>query len=288
MVCGVSGDIPSWNGFKKMMNIDNPIKEAGKRIYRCIEHNSPSLNLSGLGLYNMPHQIRQCTSVKRLYLRGNAIWDFSFLESLPQLELLYLQGNTMKNLRPLRHLKGLKDLNMIETEMNDATIVGELVQLENFFCGKNAVEDYRFLKNLPHLKSMALVGVRHHVQVPFGNLVNLENLNLERSRISNFQGLEKLIKLKSINLEWTRIKSVEYMRNMENLETLNLNNTSVTDLRPLYPLLFNKLKSLRVWGLITEYPTTKITQKGIDAIRGHASMYYWMTEAEKELGNEKK
>lgn len=140
--------------------------------------NLESLDLSNIGLEEIPNDIRFLTHLKSLQLADNQISsNFQFLSQIPQLSKLNLAGNQLSNLpQTLSQLKQLKQLDLSYNELNESSfLILRQFKLEWL--------------SLEHNKIKVLTQ-------PLSQLKQLVHLNLGRNKIES--GVEVLSQLSTL------------------------------------------------------------------------------------------
>jgi len=78
--------------------------EVREKIALCKEKRLPYLDLSHLGLTEIPPELGTLVWLERLSLSHNHITDISQLSSLTKIHKLSLSSNQISDLTPLKHL----------------------------------------------------------------------------------------------------------------------------------------------------------------------------------------
>ncbi len=110
------------------------LEEALKRINTTIEEKLEYLDLSGLGLEEIPKEVVTLTWIGALSLSRNKISDISLLAQMPNLHKLALTENRIQ----------------------DVSVLGSLPKLRFIFLGNNLVEDISALQSQKRLKKLVL------------------------------------------------------------------------------------------------------------------------------------
>ena len=79
-----------------------------KRIREAKENNATELNLSDLGLTEIPTEIRALTNLRELYLSNNQISEISGLDALSNLTKLNLARNQIREIKGIKTLVNLR------------------------------------------------------------------------------------------------------------------------------------------------------------------------------------
>jgi Leucine-rich repeat (LRR) protein len=120
------------------------IDEARRRIRAEKEQQTGKLDLSGLGLTDLPAEIGELGHLKELHigaLRGPEGWGI-------------LATNAIADISPLGRLCGLQSLDGSYTQVADLAPLANLQALQSLNCGGTQVADLAPLANLQALKSL--------------------------------------------------------------------------------------------------------------------------------------
>ncbi len=145
--------------FRERVMADNP-SEALKRIEKALKERSTSLDLSGLGLTDLPKSLGQLAQLRNLDLSNNDLTELpEWLGSLLQLESLDVSINELTELRPsLRHLMQLETLILFHNKIRELPEwVGQLTRLRYLSLFGNTLRDLpRSLRQLTRLQILNL------------------------------------------------------------------------------------------------------------------------------------
>ena len=96
-------------------------KEVQVRIEVCRRERNEVLDLSGLGLTEIPKEVGELVWLKFLNLSNNAIRVINNLEKLDSIQILNLSQTKIKNLFFTENLKKVIQAETIETKNNSIT-----------------------------------------------------------------------------------------------------------------------------------------------------------------------
>lgn len=116
--------------------MDN-VEQAIQKIAQADKTKSTTLDLSGLGLSELPEQISQLTSLKTLFCQQNRLTDLTPLAKLTQLTILRCWGNKLSDLKPLAGLTKLTKLNCGDNQITTLEPLAGLTQLNGLGCQGN-------------------------------------------------------------------------------------------------------------------------------------------------------
>jgi Leucine-rich repeat (LRR) protein len=132
----------------------------------------------------------------------------SHLHKFENVNILYLNGNQLKEIKNLDKLINLKKLNLSNNEITCINGLENLINLEILCLGLNKITEINGLEKL----------------------VNLKVLSIYYNQIVEIKGLNKLDNLKFLNLSSNFINDIKELCNLVNLEQLYLGDNNITDL----------------------------------------------------------
>ena len=116
--------------------------------------------------------LQYCRDVRYLDLGHNAIHDVSFVENMPNLEVLILSCGEIVDISPLACCTNLEYLELAECRITDISPLAGLTQLEHLNIGGNqGISDFEPLKNLTNLKRLYAECI-YNTEI---NMTDLEN-----------------------------------------------------------------------------------------------------------------
>ena len=122
--------------------------EALRRIELAKEKRLDFLDLSGLGLEEIPNELASLPWLKTLSLCENAIRDIRVLGRLRSLHKLALSYNRISDITPLQGLEKLKFLFLSHNEIMDVSVLGELPALKKLVLSGNRIASVEPLHGL--------------------------------------------------------------------------------------------------------------------------------------------
>lgn len=125
--------------------------EAQEKIALCQEKQLPYLDLSSLGLTQIPSELSALVWLERLSLSGNQISDISPLALLTKIHKLSLSNNQISDLTPLSHYERLKFLFIQHNDISDITTLSTLLTLKKIVAHDNHIQNGEKLVSLPQL-----------------------------------------------------------------------------------------------------------------------------------------
>jgi hypothetical protein len=184
------------------------------------------------------HALNDLQSLKVLQLWN--VNSLEFIKGNPGLEdiVLYGNGHSFKNYKPLLALKKLKSLSTyMNNQANDRNLgmLSGLTTLEAFASGNNSwATTISFLKNCQGITTINMWNARRLWDISVvKDLPKLENLDITGTKVLNLKPLSGNTTLKHLSIAKTKISIIRPLENCQSLETVNLSRSHVTDLSPL-------------------------------------------------------
>lgn len=234
------------------------------------------LDLSGCRNINDFSFLGNLKQLKVLNLGDTNIESFKNFPAFPNLEVLNVKMNRIRNLSGLESCRNLHDLILWGcTSLEDISVVrmfSELRLLDLDACrlvkdifpisnlnklmylnlNDTRVEDLKSIKNLSNLEIFTMdfcpVAMSEQNLTYFENLTKMKFLGLSNRMIRNLYYFRNMTQLADLELGGNAISDLSPLENLTELQVLNLNsNPSLVDISPLYRM--KKLKKLHVSGL---------------------------------------
>lgn len=187
---------------------------ANNRIYRCREDQSPSLNLSNLGLETIPEAVTALTHLKELDLSENELIRLpERLGNLSQLIKLQLHSNQVTTLpESVGALGKLREINLSANRLASLPeSCGDLSMLSRLILRSNRLASLpEWVGRLRNLKLIDLSD-NHLVSLPesLSGLVRLGYLNLGANQLTSLPDtMDSLIHLTELNLSKNRLTTL--------------------------------------------------------------------------------
>ncbi|MFL6334657.1 MAG: COR domain-containing protein [Pyrinomonadaceae bacterium] len=209
------------------------------RIELAGSEQNTKLDLSGLGLSELPEQLAQLTHLYTLDLKNNKLttlpeWFFD----LTNLAVLNLSGNQLSSLPDsVGRLSQLSWLYLSRNELSELPeAVGSLTKLTHLFAWKNRLETLP--DNLNHLSQLEIIEVSDSplsaLPDTLGQLRNLRELKAGNTGLESLPDwVGDLTELEVIEAYGNKLTELpEALRKLAKLRKLNLANNRLTDLPP--------------------------------------------------------
>lgn len=157
------------------------------------------------------------------------ITDISALAEFRNLESLYISGNEIEDITPLRDLTDLITLSMSDNRIRDIDALKNLENLEYLSLYGNQISDISPLEDLDSLTVLDLGGNRISDISPLRKLVNLEVLYLPGNSITDITPLQDLEALNFLDLSENEIREVDVLEELPSLEELDIWDNPIED-----------------------------------------------------------
>ena len=248
-------------------------RDALKLIREAKEENLTELDLSYCDLIELPNELFELISLKKLSLYHNKISDLSSLEKLCQLTALDLSNNQISDLSSLEKLCQLTALDLSNNQLSDLSSLEKLSTLTSLYLRSNQLSDLSSLEKLSQLTSLDLRSNQLSDLSSLEKLSTLTSLYLSRNQISDLSSLEKLSQLTTLYLSYNEIRDLSSLEKLSQLTSLDLENNQLSDLSSLeklsqltsLDLSSNKIESIKpLLGLIKKGIPIRLNRKYTD------------------------
>ncbi|RZM79778.1 leucine-rich repeat domain-containing protein [Leptolyngbya iicbica] len=208
---------------------DEAYQEAERRIEAARQEGATELDLSGLGLTEVPEAIATLTQLQSLNLSGNQLAELpEVIATLTQLQSLNLSGNQLSEL---------------------PKAIATLTQLQKLdFSGNQLTELPGFIQNFRQLQNLYFSG-NQLTEMPewIGDLTELRSLDFTDNQLETIPlTIRSLHQLRFMGLAGNQLKELpEVFFALNQLQSLNLTDNQLSKL----PNSFSSLKQLRQLGL---------------------------------------
>ncbi len=172
--------------------------------------------------------------------------DYSFLESMPELEYLELENCVVTNadLEHISHCAKLETLILADCGLANVSPLGDLPKLRVLDLSNNSIGDIYTLPNLSTLEELYL-GHNALTAIPLlRGLDSLRILDLSFNSLVYINGVSNCGKLERLNISQNKIISVTPVSALTELVWLNASNNELTDTAVLAPC--TKLENLLI------------------------------------------
>ena len=229
-----------------MPKTDEKIEEIQGKMVNFSDPNLESAIRKAIGKLEGPLLPSELENLTEIYAENMNIKSLDGIQFCVNLRCLYLQGNQISDISPLRGLTELTELDL----------------------RSNYIHNLEPLSLLTNLKILALEDNRISDLVPLSSLTNLEKLYLSKNEITNIAPLKELIGLRLLTLEDNKVSDLTPLSSLVNLEKLYLSRNEIRDISPLYSLPRLKLVTLsgNPLDLPLEECTSKLGERGVEVL----------------------
>jgi Leucine-rich repeat (LRR) protein len=215
-------------------------KWSGYDFTKIIYDSINILSFRGWNISTIPVEVTLCHKLISLDIGENKISDIKSLESLIELEKLYLDKNPIKDFSSVKSLKNLTELFFTGNEIVDTDFFISLKELNTLKLIDVTISNLDFLEKLPNLRNLSLRTLGNSTDTSsIKNLKNLDILDLNGYQILDYNFLNNSKQLKSLSFRDMKV-SFKKLKNLTQLEKLYLDNTQIHDLTD-----FQELPNLR-------------------------------------------
>jgi internalin A len=213
------------------------LTKALKRIQQAQKHDAHKLNLSGLGLTEIPAEIFELTQLIHLNLSRNQLIEIIGLEKLTQLTHLDLSDNQLTEITELEKLTQVTVLRLTGNQLVEIKGLENLAQLAELYLSYNQLVEIKGLENLRQLTKLRLSDNKLAEIKGLENLTQVTYLDLSYNEITEIKGLEKLRQLTVLNLRDNQLAEIKGLENLNKLIYLNLSSNSIPEIKGLENLI---------------------------------------------------
>ncbi len=154
--------------------------------------------------------LRNFSQLKELYVVGSENKDWTFIETLANLEYLYVRKCSFLDLTPIRDLC-VKQIKQYETEKEKL----ELGRIDIFFSG---------------LSHLSLIDCDIKDITPLADCSFIDDLNLSHNQISDISPLRGISWLYYLTLRYNQITNIEPLMGLKDIYLINLRHNQISNI----------------------------------------------------------
>jgi Leucine-rich repeat (LRR) protein len=218
-----------------------------------LKNGSISIDLSNMGLTEIPDLSMYAGKLVKLNLSHNKITNIVKLDALTNLQKLFLYNNQITKIEGLETLTNLQLLWLYGNKITKIEGLNTLTILQELDLSYNKITKIEGLDTLTNLHELDLSYNKITKIEGLNTLTNLEKLNLWNNKITKIEGLNTLTNLKKLYLSFNQITKIEGLNTLTNLEKLNLWNNKITKIEG-FDALTNLQRLYLSFNQITEIP----------------------------------
>ena len=199
--------------------------EALRRIHQAAETGADTLDFCDLAaMQRLPEELALVPGLKRLFagwvrpdestsegILRPRLGDITALRHVTGLRALNLSGTQISDAAPLAGLTALTELDLPVTQIEDATPLARLAMLRVLDLSNTPIRDVDPLSGLTKLKMLNLSFTQVADVAPLAGLTMLTDVMLSHTQISDFTPLYGLRRLSAVGLMDTALPSVEFL-----------------------------------------------------------------------------
>lgn len=227
-----------------------PLEIALERIEECRRTRSTELDLSKLGLEEIPELVFELTWLERLDVSGEEFKGEGATIKLPSSIILQIKQSSEFILQLDKFSK--MELEKLKNALNQEgyeqkkirsipSSIKKLTSLKEFVCSFNNINSLSSLSDLPQLQY--LICQENHISdlSPLNGLAQLKSLICGRNLLSDLSPLINLSHLQTLSCSENQISDLSPLSNLSKLQSLTCYSNQISDLSPL-----NGLSQLRL------------------------------------------
>ena len=225
-----------------------PLEIALERIDECRRTRSTELDLSKLGLTEIPPQVFELTWLEKLDVSGYWVRSHKYgdireippsIQQLTKLTEFNCAINQISDLSPLSGLPALQSLSCSSNQISDLSPLSGLPALQSLDCEDNKISDLSPLSGLTALQSLHCGGNKISDLSPLSSLPALQSLDCEGNKISDLSPLSGLPALQSLDCSYNQISDLSPLSGLPALQALHCGSNEINDLSPIDHLLLS-------------------------------------------------
>ncbi len=187
--------------------------------------------------YLLYSTIANFVSLRELNLEGLGLTDNEFIKYLPDLEVLDISRNRMKDISIIASCKKLRSLDISRNPLSNLPTLAHPSELRTLVAHNTSIRDIEPIGQLTHLQKLHLSDTLCTDLSPLGKLLNLRVLFLSGSAADNLDPISGLIELEELYFSGTKVASIDALANMTKLRSLAFSRTNVSDISPLKEII---------------------------------------------------
>ncbi|MBO0612800.1 leucine-rich repeat domain-containing protein [Thiothrix fructosivorans] len=234
-----------------------PLEIALERIEECRRTRSTELDLSCLGLDEIPEEVFELTWLEKLNVLEE--WDtrdeYGEIKEIPlaikklkNLTEFNCATNQISDLSPLCGLPALQTLDCRYNQISRLTLNG-LPALQFLFCTGNKISDLFPFSGLSTLQALDCGDNNICDLSPLSGLTTLQWLCFSHNHVSDLSPLSALFQLRLLDCSNTKISNLSPLSGLSALKSLDCSNNQINHLESIYNLVMSEnLKYLKAYG----------------------------------------
>jgi internalin A len=213
------------------------------------------------------------TNFKQLWLINNQILNIEILSACHRLEIIDLSYTDIASLEFVRGMKSLKSLNFDSTSVSDLSPLSHQYNLTSIGLSNTKITDLSPISNLENLTLLNISYTLIESLAPIAKFEDLFYLSLQSTKVKDLSPIKNLSHLVTLTIHSTEINDISTLSNFTNLEELNLSDTKVSDLSPLSRLSKIKFFDCSNTPISDLSPILSWIKRGIPVFWGDSDLY---------------
>jgi len=230
----------------KKKRVRSPRERALTEINSIRKKEAEILDLSGLGLTEVPEELSDLDHLVYLNLGANKIKEIQYLDQLVNLQELSLADNRIDQIDGLERLENLVSLDLSKNDLREIQEFSGLEQLKRLDLQGNGIKEIKNLHSLVNLEELLLSNN------PIAKIENLERLErltylaLDNCSIEEIEQLESLPNLNMLYLRYNQIKRVDSVAKLKEIKILDLGHNAIEEVNDLKKTDLKHLEELHL------------------------------------------
>jgi len=189
--------------------------------------------------------MEQFKNLKVLWIQNNSIKDLKPIAGLIKLNSLVLSNNNIESIEALQDLIELQTLDIRDNRITDIRSLNKLNKLERLNISNNNISDIGSLEGKTELKSFESYGNSEIEDIStLKDSLKLEFLVIVDSKIKDIRVLEDKVRLSHLALIDANIEDIKSLKDLKGLKDLYLTGNNIKDISPLLP--FDRFEMLNL------------------------------------------
>ena len=192
--------------------------------------------LSNLGLSSEQSLDAEVVANKVISISAPEVGILSLrgIEACKSLKELFLAGNLIDDLEPLRQMQSLTDLDVSYNQLSDLDGLQSLTRLETLGLDGNCeVTDISALAGLTKMRLLSATDMQIKVISPLAKLTSMEGMRLARNTIRSLEPLKLMSTLSDLQLEGNHVSDLTPLADLKSLQCLDLRENRISRVAPL-------------------------------------------------------
>ncbi|MBQ4801140.1 leucine-rich repeat domain-containing protein [Pseudoalteromonas sp. MMG006] len=212
------------------MDFLSPQEKAISLINKCFEDKTEELDLSALGISQLPVEICDLVHLKSLDCSLNNLVEPTGIETLTNLTSLNCCINNLDELTGLENLTNLTSLDCSFNKLNELTGIENLINLTSLNCRDCELNTLTGVENLTKLTILGCDSNKLVKLTGIENLTNLTSLDCSFNKLNELTGIENLINLTSLNCRGCELNTLTGVENLTKLTILDCDSNKLVKL----------------------------------------------------------